>query len=73
MDYKPRTIVMGEHKTSIRLPPIMWEALDEIAHHLGITRTDLLRQIDRKRTAAQGLTDAIRTYIVEFYRARVKL
>jgi len=57
----------------VRLPPVMWEALEDIARHLGITLPDLMRQIERGRARDQGLTDAIRIYLVEFYRARVKL
>src|SRR4051794_16262214 len=71
--YSPRNVFLGEQKTSVRLPPVMWEALDDIAHHLGMSRADLVRQIERDREQGQGLTDAIRIYIVEFYRARVKL
>jgi len=57
----------------VRLPPVMWEALEDIARHLGMTLQDLMRQIERDRERDQGLTDAIRTYLVEFYRARIKL
>ena len=71
--YHPRTVFLGEHKTSVRLPPVMWEALEDIARHLGVTLQDLMRQIERGRERDQGLTDAIRIYLVEFYRARVRL
>ena len=57
----------------MRLPPVMWEALEDIARHLGITLQDLIRQIERGRERNQGLTDAIRIYVVEFYRARIEL
>src|SRR5207248_7070560 len=71
--YRPRNVFLGEFKTSVRLPPVMWEALEDIARHHGATLQDLIRQIDRDREQGQGLTDAIRIYIVEFYRARIKL
>jgi len=51
----------------------MWQALEDIARHLGVTLQDLIRQIERDPEQGQGLTDAIRIYIVEFYRARIKL
>ena len=51
----------------------MWETLEDIARHLGVTLQDLIRQIERDREQGQGLTDAIRIYLVGFYRARVKL
>jgi predicted DNA-binding ribbon-helix-helix protein len=71
--YRPRNVFLGEFKTSVRLPPVMWEALEDIARHLGVTLQDLIRRIERDREQGQGLTDAIRIYIVEFYRARIKL
>ena len=71
--YRPRTVFLGEFKTSVRLPPVMWETLEYIARHHGATLQDLIRQIDGDREQGQGLTDAIRIYIVEFYRARIKL
>jgi predicted DNA-binding ribbon-helix-helix protein len=49
----------------------MWEALGDIADHHGITRQDLIRQIDRDRKRGEGLTSAIRVYIVMFYRNRL--
>ena len=50
-------------KTSVRLPPLMRDALEDYR----------IWQIERDREQGQGLTDAIRIYIVEFYRARLKL
>jgi hypothetical protein len=38
-----------------------------------MTLQDLMRQIERDLERDQGLTDATRIYVVEFYRARVKL
>jgi predicted DNA-binding ribbon-helix-helix protein len=63
-----RNIVVGGHRTSVRLEPVMWEALHEIARRLGVTIHDLVTEIDRRRTAS-SLTAAIRVYIVDFYRA----
>jgi predicted DNA-binding ribbon-helix-helix protein len=61
-------VVVGRHRTSVRLEPVMWDALQEIAHHLRRTTHDLVTDIDRERTAS-SLTAAIRVYIVDFYRA----
>jgi predicted DNA-binding ribbon-helix-helix protein len=68
----PRTVFLAEGKTSVRLAPVMWGALEDIARHKGITRQDLLSEIYRERQGS-GFTEAIRVYIVEFYRARVEL
>ena len=61
-------IVVGRHRTSVRLEPVMWDALQDIAHQLRRTMHDLVTDIDRERTAS-SLTAAIRVYIVDFYRA----
>ena len=62
-----RNVVVGGHRTSVRLEPVMWEALHEIARRLRMTIHDLVTEIDRRRTAS-SLTAAIRVYIVDFYR-----
>lgn len=63
-------IVVGNHRTSVRLEPVMWDALRDIAHRQQVTVHDLVTDIDRERTAS-SLTAAIRVYIVDFYRAAV--
>jgi predicted DNA-binding ribbon-helix-helix protein len=61
-------VVVGGHRTSVRLEPVMWDALHDIARRLRVTTHDLVTDIDRVRTAS-SLTAAIRVYIVDFYRA----
>lgn len=63
-----RNVVVGGHRTSVRLEPVMWQALQDIAAHRKLTIHDLVTEIDRRRTAS-SLTAAIRVYIVDFYRA----
>lgn len=61
-------VVVAGHRTSVRLEPVMWEALREIARRQGVSVHDLVTAIDRER-AESSLTAAIRVYIVNFYRA----
>jgi len=61
-------IVVGGHRTSVRLEPAMWDALQDITRRQHVTVHDLVTEIDRERSTA-GLTAAIRVYIVNFYRA----
>jgi predicted DNA-binding ribbon-helix-helix protein len=61
-------IVVGGHRTSVRLEPVMWDALQDIAQQLGLSTHELVTGIDRERSAS-SLTAAIRVYIVDFYRA----
>ena len=63
-----RNVVVAGHRTSVRLEPVMWEALQDIARQQQLTIHDLVTRIDRERTAS-SLTAAIRVYIVDFYRA----
>ena len=61
-------VVVGGHRTSVRLEPVMWDALQDIARRLRVTVHGLVTHIDRERSAS-SLTAAIRVYIVDFYRA----
>jgi predicted DNA-binding ribbon-helix-helix protein len=63
-----RNVVVAGRRTSVRLEPMMWEALGEIARVRGESLRDLVTEIDRSRTAS-SLTAAIRVYIVAFYRS----
>ncbi len=55
----------SEHPlVSIRLDPLLWEALHDIAKRQGCTARDLTMAIAR-----DSLAIAIRIYIEEFYRA----
>jgi predicted DNA-binding ribbon-helix-helix protein len=63
-----RNIVVGGHRTSVRLGPVMWEALLEIARQRQTNVNQLVTEIDRQRVSS-SLTAAIRVYIVDFYRA----
>jgi predicted DNA-binding ribbon-helix-helix protein len=67
--WKPQSIWINGRKSSLRLEPIMWESLDEIAGRQGISRSELLNRIEKQHSAGYGsLASAIRVYIVEFYR-----
>ena len=63
-----RNIVVGGRRTSVRLEPTMWDALNEIARHQRRTLRDIITEIEHDRTAS-NLTAAIRVYIVQFYRS----
>jgi len=62
------TVVVGTHRTTIRLEPQMWDALKDIARRRRLTMHDLVTSIADARSAST-LTAAIRVYIVDFYRA----
>jgi predicted DNA-binding ribbon-helix-helix protein len=62
-----RNIVVAGHRTSVRLEPVMWDSLRDIAQASGLHLNDLVTEIDRRRTVP-NLTAAIRVYIVDYYR-----
>jgi predicted DNA-binding ribbon-helix-helix protein len=66
-----RTVWIGNRRTSVKLHPSIWEALDEVADRQGRTIHDVLIAIDRTR-GATSLATAIRVYIVEFLREALK-
>ena len=63
-----RNIVVAGHRTSVRLEPVMWEALQEIIRQQETNINQLVTEIDRQRNSS-SLTAAIRVYIVDFYRS----
>ncbi len=45
-------VVVGGHRTSVRLEPVMWDALQDIARRQQVTVHDLVTDIHRERTAS---------------------
>lgn len=64
-----RNIVVAGHRTSIRLEPVMWDALKEICRRERINLHEIATQIARNRSPATSLTAAIRIFIMAYYRA----
>jgi predicted DNA-binding ribbon-helix-helix protein len=67
-----RNVIVAGRRTSVRLEPMMWDALHDIARRMGVPIHDVVTQIDHHRTAS-SLTAAIRVYIVDFYRRAARL
>src|SRR5207248_11308850 len=66
-----RSIWIGSHRTSVRLEPAMWAALNDIATERGKTVHDVVLEVNRGRKGI-GLTAAIRVFIVEYYREALR-
>ena len=60
-------VVVAGRRTSVRLEPLMWDSLRDIARRRGVGLNELVTEIGRQRDAL-SLTAAIRVYIVNFYR-----
>lgn len=63
-----RNITLQDRRTSVRLEPAMWDALDEICRREGTSIHDLCTLIDRQRRESK-LTAAVRVFVMAYYRA----
>lgn len=66
-----RNVTVGGRRTSMRLEPQMWDALESIARGEGMTLNSLCTQIDQRRREV-GLTSATRVFIISYYRQLVR-
>lgn len=62
-----RNVRIGSRRTSMRLEPALWNALDEICRREGISRNELCTKIAHEKTASASLTSWIRIYIVNYF------
>ena len=63
-----RNVTIGRRRTSLRLEPAMWDALEEICRREEMSPHELCAMIDERRRSS-SLTAAIRVFIVNYYRA----
>jgi predicted DNA-binding ribbon-helix-helix protein len=63
-----RNVTMSSHRTSMRMEPEMWDAMQDICRRENIPTDELIRQAE---TAAGegGRSSAVRIYVLEYYRA----
>lgn len=64
---KSRNIVVDSQRTSVRLEPAMWQALEEIARRETMTISQICSAIHHRRTES-SLTAAIRVFIMAYFR-----
>ncbi|MCH6587852.1 MAG: ribbon-helix-helix domain-containing protein [Proteobacteria bacterium] len=62
-----RNVHIRSRRTSLRLEPAMWDALDEICAREGVTEHELCTQIDGLDIAS-SLTASVRVFIVTYFR-----
>ncbi len=63
-----RNVTIGRRRTSLRLEPAMWDALEEICRREDMSQHELCAMIDERRRAS-SLTAAIRVFIINYFRA----
>jgi predicted DNA-binding ribbon-helix-helix protein len=59
---------IGDRRTSLRLEPIMWDALADIARREGMSLHDVCAMVEERRQAS-SLTAAIRVFVLAYFRA----
>jgi predicted DNA-binding ribbon-helix-helix protein len=63
-----RNVTVGGRRTSMRLEPAMWEALQQVCSREGKSLNELVTEIDRQRSES-SLTAAIRVYLLRYFSA----
>jgi len=63
-------VSVAGNRTTIRLEPIIWDALQDVADAQGISVHSLVTEIDRRRIT-KNLSAEIRAYVVADLLARV--
>jgi len=64
-------VVVDGRRTTVRLEPVIWDALQGIAREEKITVHDLVSDINRRRTAS-SLSSGIRAYVVVYLSAGLR-
>jgi predicted DNA-binding ribbon-helix-helix protein len=62
-----RSLLVGNHKTSVSLEDVFWNALRAIANERGVGLSKLLYKIDSERQHT-NLSSAIRLFVYEHHR-----
>ena len=65
-----RNVTVNGHRTSMRLEPAMWDALEDICRREGLTIHDVCSLVDTRRSQS-SLTAAMRVFILGYFRAAV--
>ena len=66
---KISVLIAGRHATSISLEEDFFAELVAIAKEKNMSRNELITVIDRERTQ-NNLSSAIRSYILQYYKAK---
>lgn len=63
-----RNVTISGHRTSVRLEPVMWDALSELCRREKTSVHAVCSLVDREKRAS-SLTAALRVHIVTYFRA----
>ena len=63
-----RNVTVAGRRTSLRMEPEMWDALQEVAEREGQSLHDLCTLVARRR-GLHSMTAAIRVHLLNYFRA----
>jgi predicted DNA-binding ribbon-helix-helix protein len=66
-----RSVVIGDHKTSVSLEDAFWKGLGDIARRWHITPSELIEEIKANRKQGTNLSSAIRLFVLEVYQDQI--
>jgi len=64
-----RNVTIGEHRTSIRLEPDMWNGLREVCRREHVTIHDIATVVAIRKPPNSSLTAAIRVFVMAYFRS----
>ncbi len=67
-----KNVRIGGRRTSVRLEPEMWDALDEVAMMQGCTVHALCTAVAELQHPQASFTGALRVFIMEYFRSAAK-
>lgn len=65
-----RNVVVGGRRTNLRLENAYWGSLKDICAREGFTLNELCSEIERRRGPTK-LTQALRRFVIDYYRRAV--
>jgi predicted DNA-binding ribbon-helix-helix protein len=63
-----RNVTASRGRTSMRLEPELWEALEEICQRESVTLADLVKRVERTGHPG-GRTSAVRVHVLSYFRS----
>jgi predicted DNA-binding ribbon-helix-helix protein len=63
-----RNVTVAGHRTSMRLEPLMWDALHQLCRRENKSLNEVVTEIDRQRSES-SLTAAIRVHLLRYFAA----
>ncbi len=67
-----RNVSVGGHRTSMRLEPVFWDGLTEMARDLHMSRNELIAQVAGAGDPDASLTSKCRSVVARYYREQAR-